>query len=255
MIRQSHKDIHSSQWLLKVISGPKRFFEHGYEGFYTLFTFTILWISRRNIANNEEQKILFIYFILLELSLSLISPGSKSMYLVFHMPYLILLVAINYREARTRVKKKYAITTLFVIYVFSQLFHIYAIATDKTTDPDLNRQLYEEYKIKPTDKVLAPEQFVFNEVGNSELHGIHVYNLLKSREGFNFSIKNIFHDAYNKNIRYIFLSEDYVKYYKIKQLNPQDAFYHYTFLAKKRNIYVFKRQAEILNPAGIVFQP
>ena len=192
------KELSPAQWILKVISGPRRFFEHGYEAVYTIFTFTILWLSRKQIVNDNELKILFIYFVLLEILLSLISPGSKSMYLIYHLPYILLLVAVTYNHSISMVSNKYILPSLLIFYVLSQLFHIYAISEKSLDDATFHKYLFDKYQVHTSDKVLAPEPFIFNQIDKAEIHGIHVYDLLSLRHNFKLSLRSKYEFSISK---------------------------------------------------------
>ena len=225
-------------WISKIVLSPKRFFDHGYVGLYTILSLTVLWLGRQKISQSKELKAILLYLISLEIFLAIINPGSRSHYLVLHAPYVLILVATCYKTAYERSKKKYILPSLLLLYVFSQLSHVHSISSTHIQGSSFHENLLRKYEVKKNSKIIAPAQFVFNELTNVRIHSIHTYYLNKF-----LNFEDVLENLYNKNMKFIFLYEGDIKALgaENKTFIQNKKYHKYLFLGKDENIYVFKR--------------
>ena len=88
--------------LQRILTEYKRFFRHPGEIAYSLFFIFLFWVQRERIVGNNELKHVFVYFLILVVSLGAIAPAKTDYYLLYHMPYVAIIVSALFRQSIAR---------------------------------------------------------------------------------------------------------------------------------------------------------
>jgi len=192
--------------VLKFLFAPQRYFQHLFDASYTLLFILTLYFNRHSIKENKEVKILLVYFVLAELTLALIGPDAKAIYMVIYMPYVLFIIAI-YNHSLFQKPLNRTMLVAFSFYAITQLGHVMGMIGDRNSEIiQQHAQIFNKYHIRSTDKIFAPSLFVFNEIGHAKITASE--NLLSGRKlsiGINTDSKDVLKYADKHGYQYLIL--------------------------------------------------
>ena len=175
----SSKDFSLTGSIMKFLSFHRMYFHKGSDAIYTLLLIYVFWSQRSIILQNENLKVIFVYFISIVICLALISPGGKSIYLIYHAPYALLLVAALFKSiCEQNIVRKRTITTMVSIFLLVQWVESYSLLPKEDYDlPTAHKELAKELAIPKGEKIVAPMVFVFNEMQDYNIQSFQPYRI------------------------------------------------------------------------------
>ncbi len=233
-----------SAWIFKFLAGPKSFFSHLYVASFTILFLFALVINWKEVTQNNELKQMLIYFLLLGLTLSLISPGAKTMYLTYHIPYMLIVISSTFYPTLSRNKYRIIFVFLLFLYAGTQLGHTYSISSkNEATLPDVHAAIVEEYRINRSDRILAPENFIFNEIQNTTIQGLTSAEMVSGEHVFS-KLENLLEFAYENHKDYVIVGEEMLVKIGANKLKQGAVYNHYQLAGVQEKLYVFRNIAE-----------
>ena len=230
----------TKNFILKIFSAPKRFASHLFDFSYLLLLVLSLYLYRYTLKNNYEVKLLLVYFIVSEVTLAIISPGGKTMYLVLHMPFVLLIVSSLHN---TIASKPIKITMLvaFSFYAITQVGHVIGLIKQSNSEIiQQHAQVVEKYQIGKSDKIIAPTVFIFNEIGNARITSNRMFRLLARNGKIIFTSENIFNYAQQHDYKYLILETDFLPEFSSVDLSPDRLYFGYRLLGADFGYYIFR---------------
>lgn len=228
-------------WLKKLATEYRRFTHHVYESTYLIIFLITLACNWSAIRRNEHHKNLLIYTLFLTIFIALLTTGSKTMYLLYSMPYVLLLVSIYF----TRVISIRKIGPLFLVmvtlYCLTNLDRDHGVIVDHKTPPaSLYARIVAKYHINEGQHIFAPSSFIFNEMGKVHIQGYVAYLLKYQHHLAQVTLKNVFNDIYRRKKSFAILGPHELKDLK---LSPQTGkvYFGYQCLGQEDVLYIFQR--------------
>jgi len=228
-------------FIFKVISSPLRFTSHIFDFSYILLLILSLYLYRHTLKTNREVKLLLVYFISSEICLALINPGTKSMYLVLHMPFVLLIVAslqkkiVNPSINRTMV-------FAFSFYAITQVGHVYGLIKRSNSEIiDQHAYIVEKYRINKSEKIIAPAIFVFNEIDNAKITAAEMLNILIKSGKLASTSEDIFNYAHQHDYKYLVLNANYLPEFPSYDLTPGNLYFDYRIIGQDYGYHIFQK--------------
>ncbi len=231
-------------YIVKFLTGPKRFFSHTYEAAFALLFIFVLTVHWKNILRNAELRQVLIYLLLLELVLSVISPGAKTMYLVYHIPYVLIVISATLYSSLQGGWVRNAFIAMIMLFVLTQLGHTYSIASKRNiSQPDLHANIVEKYQINSHHKIIAPVVFIFNEIGNATFEGVASAKMGIEAAQLPFTFENLMSYARANDKDYVIVHEEVLL--QISDRLPEAGViqYQYELAGIEDGLYVFRNLA------------
>lgn len=228
-------------WVFKIITAPKRHFSHVYEASFTILFLFTLFLNWKEITKNAELKQVLIYLLCLEMTLSLISPGSKTMYLTYYIPYMLIVISSTFYATVSRDSYRKIFYFLIFLFAGTHIGHTYGLSTKNDHDmPDTHAEIVEKYRIDKSHKILAPENFIFNEINNATIQGFTSVMLSSGVQVFS-TLENIldFADQHNKD--YVILEQSMLTRIGKDRPRPGMVYSQYQLLGVEDGLYVFQK--------------
>ena len=228
----------------KIITGPKRFFSHGYVATFTMLFLFVLITNWKEVMQTDELKQILIYLLLLELTLSIISPGAKTMYLTYHIPYMLFVISSTIYSTLNR--DRFRILFFFLLFLFAstQIGHSYSIySKKKTAQLATHATIVEKYRISKSDKILAPENFIFNEIQNATIQGLTSVKMVSGEQVFS-KLGNLLDFANENGKDYVILEGEMLVKIGAGKLKPGMIYNQYQLVGIEGGLYVFKNTAD-----------
>ena len=237
----SEDDYSISGSLWKLLSSHKSYFHKGSDASYTLLFVMTFWWQRKRIFANEAARNTFIYFVSIAITLALISPGYKSMYLVYHAPYAFILIALLYKEMFTlSVIRQRAFAVLLCLYFLTQWGEVGFLFNKRTPGMSvMHENVSKSLGIEQGDRIIAPITFVFNEVEKYNIKTFHVYRLRGSRIAKSLE-KEFFRLASEDRRKYLILYDYDMEDMHIKDPVKGGRFGNYVYQGKYGPYHGFK---------------
>ncbi len=199
-----------SSFIVKILSSPKRYFQHLFDFSYTLLFILALYFYRKNLWADYELKLLLVYFIIAEIILSIINPGNKSMYVVLHMPFTLFIIITIY-DKLTLPKARKILLYAFVFYALTHIGHIAGLVNQRNSEVIAqNAGIVKKYGIQKSDKIIAPTLFIFNEIGNARISTSQLFYFLAGAGKLEFNCKEIFNYAKQNGFKYLILEPQFL---------------------------------------------
>jgi len=230
--------------LFKLITIYRPYLRHPVEISYTLLFMFVLWQQRKIIWKNDELKIIFIYMLQLALLLAIISPGYKTLYLIYHAPFIFLLVSMLYRPfLELNTTKSRWLVALTCLYFITNLGHTFKTFSHRQTEglAEIHHSIVTEFSMKKGEKILAPAAFVFDEIKNLEIQCFVGYYNKRKNMGFDFSLENVFHEANNYEREFIITDKVSMENLEFDKPEIDSIYYGYQYMGKRDMYYIFKR--------------
>jgi hypothetical protein len=230
-------------WIFKFLTAPKRFFNHLYLATFTILFLFSLIINWKEVAKNNELKQTLVYLFLLELTLSVISPGGKVMYLTYHIPYMLIVISSLFYSTLSRNRYRRTFIFLLFLYVVTQLGHTYSISSKKnTTLPEVHADIMEKYQINKSHRILAPVNFIFNEIQNTTIQGLASVKMVSGEHAFS-KLENLLDFAYINHKDYVIIGEEMLVKIGADKLKPGIVYNNYQLVGVQEKLYVFRNIA------------
>lgn len=224
--------IHSNPltFILKPLMEHRRYFHSPKEIFLSLTLFSLLAFYFRGL---QQYKKLFVYWLLLALSLAFVSVHSTSKYLLLVMPWMVLLISKLFTampppfastpsaQPMPKLKWPYYISAIaFAGYVVFNLLWSVQIAKDKI-DPQANRVFIETHIPGPVDSlnILAPMLFIFNEIEyfNRIQGDLSFADIQKSNPEFRGA--RLLEHAFDLDLDYLIIAGEYREKFEVYTLS------------------------------------
>jgi len=227
--------------LKKLVFEYRRFTHHVYESVY-LLVFSITLIGNwKDIIQNQQHKNLLIYTVLLTVFMALITTGSKTSYLLYSMPYVLLLISIHFTRVLQIKKLAPLFLTFILIYFLANLDRDIGVFKDeKYESPDLYAHIIDKYHIKPGQQIFAPITFIFNEMGKVRIQSYLAYLKKYHNDLEQINLKNVFGDIYRRNKAYAILKPNMLKDMEFTPHRGK-VYEGYQYLGREKNLYIFRR--------------
>lgn len=237
----SHEGFSLKYLLKKILFSPQRFGQHLFDFTYTLLLVLSIFFCRRTIKENPEVKLLLVYFIVAELTLAIIGPGAKAMYLVLHMPFVLFIITV----LNPKITQKPAQRTMliaFSLYAITQIGHVYGLISHRNSEIiEQHAQIVDKYHIRKSDKILAPAVFVFNEIDNARI------GATENLSGFSptYKVGNtrnaIFAYAMEYEYQFLILRQYFLADFSDEDLNLGQVHLGYQVVGKDYGYHIFRR--------------
>ena len=227
-------------FLLKIFSAPRRFVSHIFDFSYLLLLVLSLYLYRFTLKNNYEVKLLLVYFIVSEVSLAIIGPDSKTMYLVLHVPFVLLIVSSLHNTVISKSTKRIMLVA-FSFYAITQVAHVIGLIKQSNSEIiQQHAQIVEKYQIGKSDKIIAPTEFIFNEIGNARITSDHMFQILARNGNFTFASEDIFNYAQQHDYKYLILETTFLPEFSSADLSLDQLYFGYRLIGADFGYYIFR---------------
>ena len=236
----SSDGLSTKNFILKIFFTPRWFASHLFDFSYLLLLVLSLYLYRHTLKNNYEVKLLLVYFIVSEVTLAIISPGGKTMYLVLHMPFVLLIVSSLHNTIASKSIKR-TMLVAFSFYAITQVGHVIGLIKQSNSEIiQQHAQVVEKYQIGKSDKIIAPTVFIFNEIGNARITSNRMFRLLARNGNFIFNSENIFNYAQQHDYKYLILETDFLPEFSSADLSPDRLYFGYRLIGADFGYYIFR---------------
>jgi hypothetical protein len=249
-----------SVWLTvgKLLHEPRRYFGHLLEGSYSLLAIVVLIWQRKRILAHPEARVTLQYLLLLMVFVALLTPGKKNTYLLYHMPYVAILLGFGLRSFIVRDRRlPYWLVGLSILFLLVNYVDTSKLIARDGVTPATNAKVVRRYGIEPGARVMAPMSFVFNQLGQLQLRGVGSVFMRAHMGEFKLDAANFFAQAHHADREYVLLNCGQLSVLGLSTLPPgrdcERAFeqglarmktgavqYGYRYLGQSRPYYVFK---------------
>jgi len=199
-------------YILNILKEHERFFHSPKEIFFSVILFLVISLNFRFIWNQHRR--IFLYSISLVLMLAIIAHGKTSKYSLIYLPFLCLLIVIGLgQQILMQYKLNWVFPFIFIYFMGSSVLNVQMLSWKKKSDSSHNAMLAKNIPLG--SKVLAPMQFVFNELNNYQIQGLHCYRFFEKRKQFGNTPFNVFKVAEYFSNEYIIFDEEYIQHYNL----------------------------------------
>lgn len=228
---------------IKLLNSYIPYFHKGSDGSYTLLFVLTFWWLRKRIFENEITRNIFIYFVSVAVTLAVISPGFKDLYLVYHAPYAFMLIAILYKDVFTLSSVKQRMFAVLLCLFFLTQWGETAILVNKKTPAlsVLHETVSRSMGLERGDRIVAPITFVFNEIDKFNIKTLYAYYLIAKQKDVDLE-KDFFKLASEDRRKYLIFSREDLKDLKIENPVKGQKFGIYDYQGEYGPYYGFKRQ-------------
>lgn len=230
----------TNNFVFKLLTSPARFFSHLFDISYTLLLLFSLYFYRKALKGNYEVKLLLVYFIISELTLAIINPGNKSMYLILHMPFVLFIVSSLHNKVIS-IPVKRTMLIAFSLYAITQVGHIVGLIKKGNSEIIAqNAYIVKKYLIRESDKIIAPTTFIFNEIGNARISASAMFPLLAQAEKPALTCKGVFSYAKQHNYKFLILETGFLPEFSNAEANLDRDCPGYRRVGSDFNYYIFQ---------------
>ena len=193
--------------LLRLLNEHKRYFwDQDVWGISTLFLVALIARFKYLL---KEQKNLTIYTLILTASLGVLTSGHSPRYLVYIMPFMILIVAFVLCSLKFNTEKKWFLKGVFLLFftaylAFSSVALVKIFKRNRGYIPVHNKLLSE---INQNFKVLAPWEVIYNGIKTHQIHSFKTYEYIEDQEKRKLSQLEFLHLANRFDMDYIILDQ------------------------------------------------
>ncbi len=229
--------------IVKFLSAPKRFVSHLYDISLTILFLLLIYLNRESIRQSREIHYLLVYFIAAELGLALIGPDNKNMYLVLHMPFIVIIVALLLPGTINKISRPWIMYVLLIFYVITQFGHSIKIFDNRNSHIiAAHKKIIEYHNINSSDRILAPARFVFNEIDSANIKAVELLPLLHQQKKIEYTAGGIFKYAARDRRRYVILRPETLDILGISKTDINTVTHGYRLLGQQSDLYVFKEE-------------
>jgi len=228
--------------LLKLLYSLKRFGQHLFDLSYTLLLVLALYFYRATLKEIPEVKLLLVYFVVAELTLAIIGPGAKAMYLVLHLPYVLFIITMIYSK---NIHKPLHSVMLFafLFYAITQIGHVYSLIKHRNSEIiQQHSQIVKKHHIQKTDKILAPAVFIFNEIESAQIGATEMLKGLAISRGLTNKSEAIFNYTIQHNYQFLILPKYYLGDFSDDNFNLGQVHHGYQVIGNDYGYHIFRRE-------------
>lgn len=161
------------------------------------------------------------------------------MYLVLHMPF-VLLVVSSLQNNIDKLSSKRVMVIAFTFYAITQIGHVYGLIKRSNSEIILQHaQIVKKYHIDHSDKIIAPALFVFNEIANARISSTEMLNMLVTSGKLTLNSENLFNYANQHNFKYLVLDKNYLSDLLNSNLLINNLYYNYRLVRNDYGYYIF----------------
>lgn len=227
-------------WLSKLVWEFKRYTIHTYETFYTLLFVMVVTYSWKTIRQHQLSWQMFLYWAWLSILMALITTGNKTVYLLYTLPYMTLLMAMYLLNLYEKIKLRVRISVVIALFMVTNMGRSHTIFSERNNGTELrNAKLVQKYEIQKGEAIFAPATFIFNEINNVRIQTFLPY-LFNSESNHNeLNALTFFKELSEKNKKLALLDNSVIDNLKFKPTINQ-IYSGYQYLGEEQGIYVFK---------------
>ncbi len=240
----SEDDRNVTGMLKKLVFEYHRFTHHSYEFTYLILFIITITSNWKQISQNQQHKNLLWYLLFLTIFMALITTGSKTSYLLYSMPYVLLIMAVYFRHILNIKKVAPVFLTVLLVYTLANLDRDRGVFIDRHYDsPAVYAKIVNKYHIQPGTPVFAPVTFIFNEIGKLKIQSYLAYLLKYHNNLEQITVRNIFSDIYRRKKAFAILNPTMLKDMKFSP-RMGETYYGYTYLGQEADLYIFRRNSD-----------
>ncbi len=227
-------------WLKKLLLEPKRYFHHVYDSLMFILFASLIWLNWKKVRQHTELNTILLYFGLLTLFVAIVSPGSKTVYLLYTMPYLLILVSTLLIPTLTTRKRQNIFITLCLLYIATNLGHSYSISQKQNAETIAQHQdIAQKYEFSKNDKIMAPIIFVFNQMGQVQIQSYISYLIKYHNEDTPLYGDAFFEQFIAGKKSFVLLSPPMLEDLQLEPVLGKH-YADYQYIAKEQDLYIFK---------------
>ncbi|WP_020530634.1 ArnT family glycosyltransferase [Flexithrix dorotheae] len=156
---------------IKIFREHKRFFHDYEEAFYSSLLILCLIFNFKYLKENHSN--LLVYYLALVIGLAGLSHGTTSKYALLHLPFASFIIAVSlYRILALEKWQQVVLIIAFWGAIFSHLYNDLGHTFNKRDITAINEHI-SSYLPKEEQRVLADDIFVFNQIKNHHINGLH----------------------------------------------------------------------------------
>jgi len=224
----------------KILYEPKRYTHHIFEFLYLMLLVLVVSVNWRYIRGHGELRLIFNYFLSLTFFMSAIVTGSKTVYLLYTLPYLLLIVSVLFKRTICNGRVKQLFIMVLVFYTVTNIGRNYTIYERQNgAIVDLHARIVNKYNILDDAEILAPITFIFNEIPNTRVQSILPFIINYKNDYSIITLKLIFTDIANNKKSFAILTDDTLEDLRF---SPEvgKTYYGYKYLGVEETLHVFK---------------
>lgn len=171
-------DFSAFQRIVRIFQEHQRFFWDLTSGAFSVFFLIILLIGYKGL---KGYKFLTSYTLFAILILAGLAHSKTTKYMLIYLPYLwlILMICINYIYKERRNLIKYAVY-VGVIYLGISFYININLLLRSNNIIKKHADITETYQLRG-QKIIAPMEFIFDEIKHSEIQAVRAYRFFKER--------------------------------------------------------------------------
>ena len=222
-------------YAVNILKEHERFFHSPKEIIFSVLLIFVVWFNFDFLKARHKRLLLFTCFLVL--SLAIIAHGKTSKYILIYLPFLCLLIVFGLGNMKQNGFKNSLFTFLLAFYFVGSSIQNSILIRWNT--PNLSDQTRLVMKSIPKGtKVLTPIGFIFNEISNYQIQGLHVYRFFEDR-GLYFEKKfdPFLISAHFQNA-YIVMDAEYLAHYNLR---PDKNYGRYRLISNGK-FMIFKRR-------------
>jgi len=224
----------------KILYEPKRYMHHTFEFFYLLLLVLVVSVNWRYIRGHGELRLILNYFLCLTFFMSAIVTGSKTVYLLYTLPYLLLIVSVLFKRTICKGNVRPLFIIVLVLYTVTNIGRNYSIYERQNGEiVDLHARIVNKYKIHNDAKIFAPVTFIFNEISNTRIQSVMPYIIKYQNDYSIITPQLIFTDIALRKKSFAILTD---KTLEDLRFSPKAGrtYYGYEYLGKEETLHIFK---------------
>lgn len=232
-----------SPWLYvqKIFTEPVRYFNHSPEAIYSLLLFSVIIVRRKVIWADKEMRLVLVYLLWLMLFIAILTPGKKNYYLLYHMPYAVLLLAANLRGIFERWSgSNIAWASLLVLFFLVNFYDTVKTIIRGGVTPEVTEQVAAHFAIPAGSRVSAPIEFVFYQLGRVDLRCNGVHYIKARQSGDQMDKQKFFSAVKNDNREFLVLGSDAASKLLKHDLSQDEVVYGYRYLGQYEGFHAFQ---------------
>ena len=139
---------------------------------------------------------------------------------------------------------------LLFLFAVTHIGHTYRLSSDSNGDMlDTHAAIVEKYGINKAHNILAPENFIFNEIHNATIQGFTSVMLSTGVHVFS-TLENLLEYADQHNKDYVIIENDMLAKMGNGKPSPGMAYGQYQLAGIEEGLYVFRNISNQLHQGG-----
>lgn len=163
------------------------------------------------------------------------------MYLVLHMPFVLLIVA-SLQNNISNASTKRTMVIAFSFYALTQAGHVYGIIKRSNSEIIYHHaHIVKKYQVDKTDRIIAPAVFVFNEIENARITASEMINILVRSNKLSLRSEDTFKYARQHDYKYLVLKSNYRPEFQDSDLTLGNIYFDYRLVGLDHGYYIFRQ--------------